>query len=107
MTHDPEQEGPHGDAREAAHQGGYGEVDRPEHKPELGYSITSTVCGIISIFFLAPIFSTIALIFGGIGLSQREYVMSTIGIITALLGLLTSPMFWGFLGMGTAISLAS
>lgn len=59
----------------------------------------STVCGIISIFFMAFIFSPLALILGVIGVLRRQYLLSIIGIATGLLGLATSPMVWAFLGL--------
>lgn len=70
----------------------------------LGFGITATVCGCISIVLLAPVFGTLGLVFGFLAFSQKEHILSTIGIVTALLGLATSPILWGLLGLGTAVT---
>ena len=84
---------------------GDGSGEAPPTAPPMGMAITSTVCGVISIFFMAPIFSTLGLVFGGIGLSQKEHVLSTIGIVASILGILTSPIIMGLIGMGSMLAM--
>lgn len=61
--------------------------------------IGATVCGIISIFFLAPLFGTLAFILGGIGVAKKQFVLSGIGLLTGVIGLLTSPILYAMLGL--------
>ncbi len=60
-------------------------------------SITSLVCGIISLFILPFIFGIISIIFGVVGLSRQEEkkVYSIIGIILGVIGIL-----WSFYSAG-------
>lgn len=69
--------------------------------------------GIVSIFFLALICSPAAIILGIIGLrgglktqNNAGTAMSAVGIVTALVGLATSPMFYLLLG-GIGLSMGS
>ena len=67
--------------------------------------IGSTICGVISIFFLALLFSPLGLILGGIGIVKKQYVLSTIGILASLGGLATSPMFYMLIGISHIASM--
>ncbi|MEZ5778349.1 MAG: hypothetical protein R3E44_08310 [Paracoccaceae bacterium] len=62
--------------------------------------IGATVCGVISIFFLAVIFGTLGLILGVLGLIKKQYVFSVIGILASIFGLMTSPILYALIGLG-------
>lgn len=61
--------------------------------------IASFVLGLISIFFLAPIFSPISIILGIIAIVKKQLVWGIIGVICAIIGALTSPILLGLLGL--------
>lgn len=61
--------------------------------------IASFIFGLLSIFFLAPIFVPIALILGIIAIIKKQLVWGIVGIICAVIGALTSPILLGMLGI--------
>jgi hypothetical protein len=61
--------------------------------------IASFVLGLLSIFFLAPIFVPIALVLGIIAIIKKQLVWGIIGVICAIIGALTSPILLGMLGI--------
>lgn len=73
----------------------------------------SLAFGIISIFFFAIICSPVAIILGIVGIrgglktqNNAGTAMGAVGIITAIVGLMTSPMFYLILtGIGLRSSL--
>ncbi len=60
--------------------------------------IACLIFGVISIFFMSPIFVPLALITGIIAVFKRQYVWAVIGLICAIVGFLTSPILMGALG---------
>lgn len=67
--------------------------------PGVALGVASTVCGVISIFFMAIIFGPLGLLFGVIGVAKKQYVFSIVGIIASIIGLVTSPIVWGIIGL--------
>lgn len=72
----------------------------------MALGVASTVCGIISIFFMAIIFGTLGLLFGAVGVAKKQYIFSIVGIIASLVGLATSPILWGILGISALVGAA-
>ena len=62
------------------------------------FGIASLVLGIIGIFIFSIVLCPLAIIFGIVSIVKKEYIFSIIGIICAIIGLFTSPMFWAMLG---------
>lgn len=66
-----------------------------------GVGIACFVFGLLSIFFLSPIFVPIALVLGVIGLIKGQALWSILGLIMSLIGFFTSPILLGILGLAT------
>jgi len=66
--------------------------------------IIAFVFGVLSIFILAPIFVPLALICGLIALFSggSNAVWGVFGVITAVIGALTSPIILGLIGLAAA-----
>ena len=56
------------------------------------YGLLSIIFGFIGIFILSPILSPLAFILGLISITKKEFVSGIIGIIFAIIGVLTSPI---------------
>lgn len=54
--------------------------------------IASFIFGLISIFFLSPVFVPIALILGVIAAIKKQLVWGILGLVCALIGFMTSPI---------------
>jgi len=65
------------------------------------YGALSIIFGFIGIFILSPLFSPIALIFVIISLTKKDYLAGIIGIIFAVIGVLTSPILMALIHMPT------
>jgi hypothetical protein len=66
--------------------------------------ILSIITGGISVFFLAMLFAPLGFLTGGIGLFSKgtNRVLSIVGIILSILGVVTSPMIMLMLGLSAA-----
>lgn len=59
--------------------------------------LASFVLGIISIFFMSPIFVPLAAILGIIAVFKKQFVWGILGLFCALVGFITSPILMGML----------
>ncbi|MDO4787495.1 MAG: hypothetical protein Q4A13_11190 [Fretibacterium sp.] len=63
--------------------------------------ISSVICSIVSIFFLALLFAPLGLLLGGIAVAKKQTALGIVGILIAVVSLLMSPSFQLLLlGMG-------
>jgi hypothetical protein len=67
--------------------------------------VLALIFGIISIFFFAPIFVPLALIFSVAALTNRQWLYGLVGLGTAAIGFITSPILMGILAVATLTSL--
>ncbi|MBS82652.1 MAG: hypothetical protein CMD65_00775 [Gammaproteobacteria bacterium] len=65
------------------------------------YGVMSLVFGFIGIFILSFILSPLAMILGILAIANQEYAAGIIGIIFAILGILTSPILMAIINMPT------
>lgn len=63
--------------------------------------IASFIFGLISIFFLAPVFVPLALLLGIIAIIKKQLAWGIIGIICGIIGFVTSPILLGIFGLAT------
>lgn len=56
------------------------------------YGLLSIIFGFIGIFILSPILSPLAFILGVISITKKEFIAGIIGIVFAVIGVLTSPI---------------
>lgn len=63
--------------------------------------IASFIFGLISIFFLAPLFVPLAVILGVIAIINKQLVWGILGLLCALFGFLTSPILLGIVGVAS------
>ena len=63
--------------------------------------IASFIIGLLSVFFLSPVFVPIAMVLGVIGLIKGQALWSILGLIMSLIGFFTSPILLGILGLAT------
>ncbi len=68
------------------------------------FGIASFIFGVISIFFLAPIFVPLSLLFGIIAIVSKQLAWGIMGIICAIIGFITSPILLGLFGLITIAS---
>lgn len=68
------------------------------------FGIASFIFGIISIFFLSPIFVPLSLLFGIIAIISKQLAWGIIGIICAIMGFITSPILLSLFGLMTIAS---
>lgn len=61
--------------------------------------IASFIFGLISIFFLAPVFVPLALLLGIIAILKKQLAWGIIGIICSIIGFATSPILLGIFGL--------
>ena len=61
------------------------------------YGTLSIIFGFIGIFILSPLFSPLAFILGMLACLQKEYTAGILGIIFAIIGILTSPILMALL----------
>lgn len=62
--------------------------------------LASFILGIISIFFMSPIFVPLAVLLGIIAVFKKQFVWGILGLLCALVGFLTSPILLGAVGLG-------
>ena len=67
------------------------------------YGTLSIIFGFIGIFILSPLFSPLAFILGMLACLQKEYTAGILGIIFAIIGILTSPILMALLSMPSII----
>jgi ABC-type phosphate transport system permease subunit len=65
------------------------------------YGTLSIIFGFIGVFILSPLFSPLALILGLLACLQKEYAAGIIGISFGVIGILTSPILLALLHMPT------
>ena len=68
--------------------------------------IASFVFGVISIFFMAPLFVPLAIIFAILAIIKKQVAWGVTAIICSIIGFLTSPILLGLLGTFTFLSSA-
>nr|VFK12801.1 MAG: hypothetical protein BECKLPF1236B_GA0070989_104018 [Candidatus Kentron sp. LPFa] len=61
--------------------------------------IASFIFGLLSIFFLAPLFVPLALLLGVIGVIKKQLIWSVLGIVCGIIGFVTSPILLGLFGL--------
>ena len=72
-------------------------------EPSKLFSISSLVFGLFSIFILSILFVPLGVLFSFLGFLKRDLtngVLSLIGFVFSLIGLLTSPMLLSLIGFG-------
>lgn len=62
------------------------------------------VLGVISIFYMSPVFVPLAIITGIVALFKKQFIWGVLAILCAVIGLLTSPILLAALGL-TAMAL--
>ncbi len=63
------------------------------------YGTLSIIFGFIGIFILSPLFSPLAFILGLLACLQKEYTAGILGIVFGIIGILTSPILMAILHM--------
>ena len=67
------------------------------------YGTLSIIFGFIGIFILSPLFSPLAFILGLLACLQKEYTAGILGIVFGVIGVITSPILMALLHMPTII----
>tara|TARA_Y100000768_G_scaffold20825_1_gene14244 strand:+ start:1207 stop:1479 length:273 start_codon:yes stop_codon:yes gene_type:complete len=67
------------------------------------YGTLSIIFGFIGIFILSPLFSPLAFILGILACLQKEYTAGILGIIFSIIGVITSPILMALLHMPTIV----
>ncbi len=67
------------------------------------YGTLSIIFGFIGIFILSPLFSPLAFILGMLACLQKEYPAGILGIVFGVIGVITSPILMALLHMPTII----
>ncbi len=76
-------------------------------KNDSAVGIVAFICGVISIFFMAPVFVPLTIVLGTVALIKRQFVFGTVGLFCALIGFITSPILLTIVGiMGIAANQA-
>ena len=63
------------------------------------YGTLGIIFGFVGIFILSPLFSPLALILGSLACLQKEYTAGVLSIVFAILGIITSPILMALLNM--------
>jgi len=66
--------------------------------------IASFIFGLISIFFMAPIFVPLAILFGIVAIASKQIAWGIIGLVCAFFGFLTSPILMAMFAVTTILS---
>jgi len=61
--------------------------------------IASFIFGLLSIFFLSPIFVPLSILTGVIGIMRAQTTWSVLGLICAMIGFITSPILLTLFGL--------
>jgi len=67
------------------------------------YGTLGIIFGFIGIFILSPLFSPLAMILGTLACLQKEYAAGLLSILFAILGIITSPILMALLNMPKVI----
>ena len=67
------------------------------------YGSLSIIFGFIGIFILSPLFSPLALIMGLLACFHKEYAAGLTGILFSIIGILTSPLLLALISMPNVI----
>jgi len=67
------------------------------------YGTLGIIFGFIGIFILSPLFSPLAMILGSLACLQKEYAAGLLSILFAILGIITSPILMALLNMPNVI----
>tara|TARA_B100000927_G_C16099671_1_gene322624 strand:+ start:147 stop:419 length:273 start_codon:yes stop_codon:yes gene_type:complete len=67
------------------------------------YGTLSIIFGFIGIFILSPLFSPLAFILGLLACLQKEYTAGILGIVFGIIGVITSPLLMAILHMPTIV----
>ena len=67
------------------------------------YGTLSIIFGFIGIFILSPLFSPLAFIIGLLACLQKEYTAGILGIVFGVIGVITSPILMTLLHMPNII----
>ena len=67
------------------------------------YGTLGIIFGFIGIFILSPLFSPLAMILGSLACLQKEYAAGLLSILFAILGIMTSPILMALLNMPNVI----
>ena len=67
------------------------------------YGTLGIIFGFIGIFILSPLFSPLAMILGLLACLQKEYIAGVLSIVFAFLGIITSPILMTLLNMPNII----
>jgi len=67
------------------------------------YGTLSIIFGFIGIFILSPLFSPLAFILGLLACLQKEYTAGILGIVFGIIGVITSPILMALLHMPTIV----
>ena len=67
------------------------------------YGTLSIIFGFIGIFILSPLFSPLAFILGLLACLQKEYMAGILGIVFGIIGVITSPILMALLHMPTIV----
>ena len=67
------------------------------------YGTLSIIFGFIGIFILSPLFSPLAFILGLLACLQKEYAAGILGIVFGIIGVITSPILMALLHMPTIV----
>jgi len=74
------------------------------NKPSKPEGLASFILGLISIFFMSPVFVPLAILTGIVALFKRQFLWGILGLICAFIGFITSPILLAALGL-TALAL--
>jgi len=67
------------------------------------YGTLGIIFGFIGIFILSPLFSPLAMILGSLACLQKEYAAGLLSILFAILGIITSPILMALINMPNVI----
>jgi len=67
------------------------------------YGSLSIIFGFIGIFILSPLFSPLAFILGLLACLQKEYAAGILGIIFGVIGIITSPILMALIHLPTIV----
>jgi len=67
------------------------------------YGTLGIIFGFIGIFILSPLFSPLAMILGSLACLQKEYTAGLLSIVFAILGIITSPILMALLNMSNIV----
>lgn len=63
------------------------------------YGTLSVIFGFIGIFILSPFFSPLAFILGILACLNKEYAAGVVGIVFAIIGVITSPILMALINL--------